>query len=64
MVKGRRGQKCRKMSENMIGSKKKSLSNDVKLELEWQIKQHFTFSDNTAVLGSDFQTDIKFVPDW
>lgn len=36
----------------------------MKLELEWQIKQHFTFSDNTAVLGSDFQTDIKFVPDW
>lgn len=43
--------------------KKKSLCDDVKLELEWQIKQHLTFSDNTAVLGPDFQTDIKSVPE-
>lgn len=48
--------------------KKISLSNDMKLELEWQIKQHLTFFsfffDNTTVLGPDFQTDIKFVPEW
>lgn len=50
-------------SQEMIGSKE-SLSNDVRLELEWQIKQHFTFSDNVTVLGADFQADIKFVPEW
>lgn len=27
-------------------------------------KATFTFSDNTAVLGPDFQTDIKFVTEW
>lgn len=43
---------------------KKVWAIDVELELEWQIKQHFTFSDNTTVLGPDFQTDIKFVPEW
>lgn len=55
----------KKTQEKWYDQKKKSLSNDVKLELEWQIKQHLTFFfDNTTVLGPDFQTDIKFVPDW
>lgn len=57
------GAKKKKKSEKVIRSRK-SLSEDVKLELKWQIKQHFYFPDNTTVPGPDFQTDIKFVPEW